>query len=68
MSWYTEGAMFTKAQRCNDCGAYADPRDKAELERERRLWTEADAKGLSFEEAQKQVCLQLYLPVKDSKV
>ena len=66
MSWFTDGARFTSAKRCNDCGAYADPREKAELELERMLWGEAFAEGLSVSEAQEQVERKLNLPPANS--
>ncbi len=67
MSWYTDSAVFNRAMRCNDCGAYADPREKAELERERKYWAQATAAGLDFEAAQKQVCLRLSLPTYNAR-
>lgn len=38
-SIYSDGAMFTSADRCNKCGEWVDKDAGAKVDRERALWT-----------------------------
>lgn len=37
-SWYSDGAMFTAADRCERCNRWRRREDGAEVERERGYW------------------------------
>jgi hypothetical protein len=41
LSTYNDSAMFSRAERCNDCGQATNKKEFAVLEKERHLWSMA---------------------------
>lgn len=52
--WYIDGAMFTRADRCNNCDEWKHPVEGRRVELERDAWEQA-VPGESMEEGMQRV-------------